>query len=602
MPTDRDIKYINREFGDFRTALVDYARNYFPETYADFSEASPGMMFIEMASYVGDVLSFYQDVQLQETFVQHAKNPENLYTLAYMLGYRPRVTNVAEVQLEVSQRVLATGSLYTPNWLQATRIPANSVVSADVANQPQFITEQTVDFAFSSSADITDVRVNSLDGGNPADYTLTKTVNAYSGEIKSITFDFTEPEKYATVTIDDTNIVRVLDIEDSDGNTWTEVPFLGQDTVFVEEQNTDTDSANVQQVLRLQRVPRRFVTRFTSKGVLQIQFGAGVVGADDSTFLPDPTNLDISKAHSLSDVDTAYDPSNFLFSRTYGLAPSNTTLTVRYVTGYGVGGNAPSNTINIKTSVTPVATDASMVDSVAFTNPEAAAGGKDGDSVVEIRQNALRSFSEQQRIVTQQDFLVRTLSLPSRFGTIAKAFVTRPQAGSSDSVLGSNPLALSLYVLAYDINGKLQVAPPRLKTNLQTYLSEYMMMTDSVNIRDASIINIGIDYEIVLRPGFAANDVLTRCNERLKEYFDIRNLAINDTINLSAVASALDVIEGVQTVKNIRLVNKAGGNYSATGYDVQAATRDNVVYPSYDPCCFEVKFPDRDIRGRVTSY
>ena len=133
MPTDRDIKYINREFGDFRQSLIAYAQNYFPETYADFSEASPGMMFIEMASYVGDVLSFYQDVQLQETFVQHAKNPENLYTLAYMLGYRPRVTNVAEVELEVTQRVLATGSLYTPNWLQATSIAANSVISADVA-------------------------------------------------------------------------------------------------------------------------------------------------------------------------------------------------------------------------------------------------------------------------------------------------------------------------------------------------------------------------------------------------------------------------------------------------------------------------------------
>ena len=601
MAQDRDIKYINREFGDFRESLVNYARNYFPDTYADFSEASPGMMFIEMASYVGDVLSFYQDVQLQETFVQHAKNPENLYTLAYMLGYRPRVTNVSQVELEVTQRVMATGSMYTPNWRQATRIAANSVVSADVNNNPQFITEQVVDFGFSSSFDPTEVRVNSLDGGNPADYILTKRVSAYSGEIKNTAFTFTEPEKYQTVSITDTNIVRVLDITDADGNTWTEVPYLGQDTVFVEEQNTDTDSQNVQNVLRLQRVPRRFVTRFTSQGVLQIQFGAGVIGADDSAFLPDPRNIDVSQAHTLSDVDVAYDPANFLFSRTYGLAPSNTTLTVRYVTAYGVGGNASSNTINIKTGVTPIAVDDTFVDSVAFNNPAAAAGGKDGDSTIEIRQNALRSFSEQQRIVTQQDYLVRTLSLPSRLGTIAKAFVTN-ETNERDTVLGNNPLALSLFVLSYDLDGKLQIAPERLKTNLQTYLSQFMMMTDAVDIRDAAIINIGVDFEIVLRPGFAANDVLTRCVERLTEYFDIRNLAINDTINLSAVASTLDVVEGVQTVKNIRLTNKAGGNYSATAYDVQAATRDNVVYPSYDPCCFEIKFPTQDIRGRVTSF
>lgn len=601
MAQDRDIKYINREFGDFRESLISYAKNYFPDTYADFNAASPGMMFIEMASYVGDVLSFYQDIQLQETFVQHAKNPENLYTLAYMLGYRPRVTNVAEVELEVSQRVLATGSAFTPNWRQATRIAANSIVSADIANNPQFLTEQEVDFGFSSSMDPTEVRVNSLDGGNPADYTLTKRVGAYSGEIKSTTFSFTDPEKYATVSVTDANIVRVLDITDGDGNVWTEVPYLGQDTVFVEEQNTDPDSTNVQNVLRLRRVPRRFVTRFTSQGVLQIQFGAGVVGADDSEFLPDPRNIDVSRAHSISDVDVAYDPSNFLFSRTYGLAPSNTSLTVRYVTAYGVAGNAPSNTLTIKTGVTPIAVDDTMTGTVAFTNPEAAAGGKDGDSVIEIRQNALRSFSEQQRVVTQQDYLVRTLSLPPRLGTIAKAFVTN-ETNESDTVLGNNPLALSLFVLSYDIEGKLIVAPPRLKTNLQTYLSQYMMMTDAVDIRDAAIINIGVDFEIVLRPGFTASDTLTRCVERLTEYFDIRNLAINDTINLSAVASVLDVVDGVQTVKTIRLTNKAGGNYSATGYDVQAATRDNVVYPSYDPCCFEVKFPSQDIRGRVTSF
>lgn len=603
MAESRDIKYINREFDDFKQELIEYAKNYFPDSYNDFSPTSPGMMFIEMASYVGDVLSFYQDTQLQETFLQNAKDPANLYTLAYMMGYRPKVTSAAQAELTVTQRVAATGVDYKPNWNQALRVSQNAIIQADVSGNPTFLTDKVVDFKFSSSYDPTDVRIYSVDGGNPAEFLLTKKVNASTGTINTTTRTFTSAEKFATIEIEDQNIIGVLDITDSDTNTWTEVPFLGQETVYEEVTNTGTNSNLVPNSLRLKKVPRRFVTRFTSQGVLQVQFGSGIAGSNEDTFLPNPLNISEDLIDGdINELNKAYDPSNFLFTSTYGLAPNNTTLTIRYLTGGGVEANAPSNTIKTISGVTSTATDLTFQSTLAFNNEKAATGGKDGDSVEELRQNSLRSFAEQQRTVTLQDYTVRALSLPSRFGSVSKVFATQNQASSrSTSALTSNPLSVDLFVLALNNLGKLITAPTELKENLKTYLSQYIMVADGVNIKDAFVVNIGVNFEIITLPNTVARDVLLQCTERLKSYFNINKWSINQPINLSPIYTVLDQITGVQSVEKIEIVNKAGGNYSEYGYDIAGATKRNIVYPSLDPCIFEVKFPDEDIKGRVTT-
>lgn len=605
MAEERDIKYINREFGDFKSQLIEYAKNYFPDAYNDFSPTSPGMMFIEMASYLGDVLSFYQDTQLQETFLQHAQNPSNLYSLAYMMGYRPRVSTPSEATLTVTQLVDATTSNYTPNWDQAFTILENSVVSSTVGDNLTFLLDNNVDFNFSSSYDTTEVTIASLDPGdnNPAEYRLSKSVKATAGTINTVEKAFTTAEKFATIEIEDTDIIGILDITDSDGNTWYEVPFLGQETIFDSETNTATDNNLTPTVLTLKKVPRRFVTRFTSKGILQVQFGAGLNGTDDSSFLPNPVNIQgIGSKKTLNKLEYSYDPSNFLFTSTYGLAPSDTTLTIRYLTGGGVASNVPANTITISDSINATAVDDSRLDTITFTNSTPAQGGKDADTVEELRENSLRAFSEQQRTVTPQDFTVRALSLPFEYGTIAKVYVTQDYADNTDnSVLDKNPLAVSLYALAYDENKNLINLNSTLRGNLKTYLSQFMTITDAVEIKDAFIVNIGIKFEIVTRPSEVSRDVLLNCTNELKTFFSVDRWNINQPINLADVYTLLDKVKGVQTVKNINVINKAGGNYSSFGYDVQGATKDRVVYPSYDPCIFEVKFPDIDIEGRVTT-
>ena len=599
MAENRDIKYINKDFTDFRTQLIEHAKNYFPDTYNDFSVSSPGMMFIEMASYVGDVLSFYQDTQLQETFLTHAKDPKNLFNLAYSMGYTPKVTGVSEIELTLEQLIGVDGS-YNPDWSTAATIDANATFKSTDVTQTTFFLDKPVDFTYSSSFDETEVTINDLDvSDNPSQYKITKKAKAFSSEIKTESFSISSIEKFKTITITDTNIAGILDITDADGNVWYEVPFLGQDTVYSDSSNTNSDSNLAPYVLTVRKVPRRFVTRFLSNGNLQVQFGAGTLSSDDSEILPDATNVGNATNQGISRLTYAYDPSNFLYSKAYGTAPTSD-LTVRYLKGGGVSANVPANTV---TTVVTIA--GNNTGTVTVNNEKPAEGGRDGDSVDELRENALRSFNEQGRAVTLQDYTVRALALPARYGSISKAFATQDQLVNSNidttSLKDSNPLSVALYVLAYDNNGKLTTASSTMKDNLKTYLSDFIMLTDSVTLKDAFIVNIGVEYEIIMRPNYISRDVLLACNIKLQEYLKTQKRSINQSINLSDIYRELDKVTGVQTVQKVEITNKTGGSYSQYGYDVKGATRDNIVYPSYDPCIFELKYPNVDIKGRITT-
>ena len=390
MAQERDIKYINRGFSDFRSQLIEYSKNYFSDTYNDFSPTSPGMMFIEMASYVGDVLSFYQDTQLQETFLQHAKDPGNLYSLAYMMGYKPKISNASEVELEISLTVAASGSApnIRPDFTEAGSLEQNSTLKASSNSATEFVLQKTVDFNFSSSFDPTIVSITGLDGNNdPTEFTLTKKAKAFSSKVITKTYSIDTVEKFKTITIEDENIIGILSVVDENDNTYYEVPFLGQDTVFTEATNGSNDSNIVPNSLSLLKVPRRFVSRFNSNGNLQIQFGAGITGDDDSEITPNPLNVGMGTAQGISKIDIAYDPSNFLFTQAYGLAPpAGTTLTVKYLKGGGISANVPSGTVtNFISAQTTPDTDG-FRNRLSATNPQPAAGGKDGDTVEELRQ------------------------------------------------------------------------------------------------------------------------------------------------------------------------------------------------------------------------
>lgn len=614
MALTRDIKYINRDFDDFRTRLIEFSKTYFPNTYNDFSPSSPGMMFMEMSAYVGDVLSFYLDNQIQETFIQYARQTNNLYELAYLLGYKPKVTTAATVQLDFYQQVPAIAG--SPDYNYALQIGQNAVIQSTANPGVTFLTQDTLDFSVSSSQSPTEVSIYQISSGVPQSFLLKKSIPAISATINTTTFSFGTPEQFPTVTIEAGDIIGILDIVDSDGNIWYEVSHLGQDLIYDSIKNTNTNNpnfstnSNVPFLLQTKQVQRRFATRFLNATTLQLQFGAGTTSDTDEEITPNPNNVGLGLPFQQDKLTTAFSPTNFIFTNTYGIAPSNTTLTVRYLTGGGVASNvsqgvlttiSSANVSFVNGTLPSNATAQTTFNSLAVNNPAAASGGQDGDSIEEIRQNTLSTFQNQLRTVTADDYTLRVLSLPPQYGTVAKAYTEAQKAENIN--FGDNPATLDLYVLSYDSNKNLTQASTQLKNNLRTYLSQYRMINDSVNIKDAFVINIGVEFEIITYPNFNSSEVLAACIQEVQNYFNIDDWQINEPILLKDLYIALDQIAGVQTVKNIRVTNKTGESlgYSNYSYDVAGATIDNVVYPSIDPMIFEVKYPNTDIKGRVVS-
>ena len=625
MANTKTVQYLNRDFDSLKAQLVNFAKIYYPNTYNDFSEASPGMMLIEMASYVGDVLSFYTDNQIQENFLQFAKQRKNLLALAYNFGYQPKVTSAASVEVSVFQVVPSTiiSSQYVPDFGYALILEEGTQLQTNGNGNVAFYIDEKIDFSNSGSSPI-ETSVYSYDiNGNPLFYLLQKTAKATAGTLTTTTFTFGNPERFPTVTITDNNVISIVGVTDEDNNKWYEVPYLAQDTIFEAVENTATNDPNLIQyndstpyLLKLKKVPRRFVSRFKTNNTLELQFGPGVSSGADEEIVPNPDNIGLGLPYGVDKMMTAWDPSNFLYTQTYGLAPSNTTLTVTYLKGGGATSNIPSNTLTNRIGGTnsfagsglDPTMQTTVLNSLAFTNDNAAVGGGDGDTNEEIRQNSLAMYPTQLRTITNDDYIIRTLSLPSKYGLISKAFVTQDMGISvnypTDLLATQNPNAISIYILSKNSTGNLIVSSPALKQNVKTFLSEYRMLTDGVNIKDAFIINIGVDFDVVVRPNYNGKLVINNCLTILQSYFNIDKWQINQPILIADIYSTLDQVEGVQTVQKVNIVNKAGTNsgYSQYAYDIKGATINNILYPSLDPSIFEVKNLTTDLQGRVVTF
>jgi len=624
METKKDITYLGKDFSQFRTNLIDFTKQYFPNTYTDFDASSPGMLFIEMASYVGDVLSFYADTNLKESLLDQATERGNVFDLARALGYNARASVPAYVKLDMYHIVpaIGSGSNVQPDFNYALTIKPGMRVKSETSNA-SFRTLDTVDFRFSSSLNPTDVTIYEVDDTTkqPLYYLLKKSANAISGTVKTAQFSFGSPLPYDKVVLPDTNIIEILSIKESDGDNWYHVPYLAQDTVFEEIPNlieNDPDLVNYRSsapsLLKLRKTSKRFITKLRSDDKTEIQFGAGISSNNDEEIIPNADNVGNGLSGFRKEIDLDIDPANFLYTRTYGQAPSNTTLTVTYTVGNGISDNVVSNNLR-KIDFVEYSENVNAVlntgivnlvkSSLAVNNETPAVGAKTSDTIQEIKNNAMANFATQNRLVTREDYIVRAYSMPARFGSVAKAYIVPDDQISQKSMERiANPLAMNMYVLGYNSNKQLTALNDAIKTNLKTYLDYYRILTDAINIKDAYIINFGIDFEVSVLSNYNSNEVLLKCIDTLKRMFDIDKWQINQPIILSDISNTLGNVKGVQSVKGVQLLNLYDSDFGYSGnvYDFAPATKNGIIYPSLDPSIFEIKFPDQDIRGRVINY
>ncbi len=627
-PNVKQINYVAKTFTDFRQNLIDFAKGYFPNTYSDFNEASPGMMFIEMAAYVGDIMSFYIDNQFKENLLAFSEQQDNVITIAQFLGYKPKLTSPATTTAtlyQIAPAKLVSGE-YVPDPKYLIKVGRGSTFRTSGTTATTFRLVQDVDFS-----DITDenYRVNTFAGGNPSTFVVNKPAQLVAAEEKVATFSFGEPQQFRSVQLAEDNVIGIESITDSDGNTWYEVDYLAQDVIMDELDvvSNDESGALPSAKLRLRKVPRRFVTRINRNSRVELVFGSGTSNAADVNVTLDSRQVANSQYGNVIESalgNAAINNVNFLNSNAYGISPFNTTLTVRYLIGGGVTSNTPSNTINEVTQIiarndtspynqAELTQFSAALQSIVINNDEPATGGGEGESLEEIRQNALAFFNAQNRVVTVEDYAVRSYAMPARYGRIAKTFAVRDEqinrilAASSGQTYVENPVkanTINLYTLGYDTNGNLTTLNTITKENLARYLEQFRMLTDDINILDAFIINIGVRFNISVLRQYNADSVLARSIDTVREFFSLDKWSINQPIILADLSYAISLIEGVQTVRDITIFNKYlskdGAGYQNYRYDIPESTINGVIYPSLDPSIFEVKYPTTDIIGTVT--
>lgn len=659
----KSISYIGKDFATLKQNLIEFTKTYFPNTYSDFNESSPGMVFIEQAAAIGDMLSFYQDVQLKESMLSYASERKNVIALAQSMGYKPKVTTPSVTTLNVYQTVPFSGSGISnaPDESYYLKIKDGMEIESSTNSSIIFRTIDSVDFSNPTDRQIDIFERNS--SGEPTKYLITKKVKAISATEKTTSIIFDTDTNYPSKTLTDTNIISITSVSEDDGTKWYEVPYLAQESIFVEQANTlnntgelSNESSNVPYILEVQKVPRRFSVKVNSDNTMDLQFGSGDVRLDDSQLLPNPKNVGLGLANSVNRLNEGIDPSNFLKTNTFGIVPINKTLVVKYLVGGGIESNINTEDLTTIKKIQFEEDLLAVVDlglynetksSVAVENIEPAVGGRGAESIEEVRQNALAMFGSQNRAVTRQDYIVRALSIPERYGSVAKVYVSPDgeiDNNSPASILASpqnisefvnlvqglqsattqqiqtelvkyltqkktsigetnNPFAINMYVLAYNENKKLTLLNNAVKQNLKTYLGEYRMLTDAVNIIDGFIINIGIDFEVVVYSNYNKREVLANCLTELQDHFDIDNWTFNKPINISELELTLANVDGVMSVPSVKIFNICRSdnneNYSPNRYNIDEATKGKIVYPSLDPSIFEVKYPNKDIKGRA---
>jgi hypothetical protein len=653
----KQVNYLNKNFNNFKSDLVEYAKAYFPNSYADFNEASPGMMFIEMASYVGDVLSFYVDEQFRESLLAYAEEKKTIYDIAQSYGYKPTIATPSTTKLDFFQTVPATGTGdgAKPNYDYAYTINAGSLVESSQYSKT-FRTLDQINFAFSSSLDPTTIEIYDINDSSPTKFLLKKSVRAVSGTITTEQFAFSTAKAYDRISLSNKGVLEVISVIDSNGNKWHEVESLAQDLIFESIANTATNDPNLAgyndttpYLLKQTRTNNRFKTRITIEGKTQLQFGSGTSNSTDEEIIPNPSQVGSSFTNTnyLNNA-AALDPSNFLNTSVYGTAPSNTTLTIQYSYGGGVEANVPAGSITslsgVDKTVAASGLDAGLLGeteaSLAVTNSIPATGGRGEETLIEIKENTKQYFQAQNRAVSKEDYITRIYNLPAKYGNIQKVYITQDdqlevgQGIIQDGIIDmptleklggevsiadlvgeagrvKNPMALNFYVLGYDHNKKLTQVNEATKRNIKSYLGPYRILTDAINIKDAYVINLGVRFSLYVKKGHNKNEILLKCIQKVKDYFDIDRWQVNQPIILQDIAYQISLVEGVNNVvppiddnpdkDTIVITNKfkKENGYSGNIYNVKAATSKDILYPSLDPSIFEVRFPNIDIVGKV---
>ena len=591
------ISYTSREFSTIKTDLVSYAKRYYPDTVADFSEASFASMMVDMVAYVGDVLSFYVDYQTNESFLDTAIEYDNIFRLARQMGFKPSrsFSSTGEVTLYIIIPSLTSTGQTGPDMSYAPLLKNGSkFISSD-----GIIFTLTEDVDFSEPSNEIVVASTNPSTGNPTSYAVKAFGKLVSGEFRLEFISAGPYVRYPRYVLADTNVVEVVSVIDSQGNRYYEVDHLAQDIIYEAVKNSRSDKSSAPYVIKPRPVPRRFTVEMVGRNTF-LQFGHGSSKNLTTEKISDPSKV-ILQQHAKDYVtDKTFDPTNLIETDKLGVAPSDTTLTVVYrantANNVNIGADSLSETSDLQFSFKNISSldntqVSSVISSLQFENENPITGDTTVPDVEEIRNRALGFYSAQNRAVTKRDYISLIYNMPPKFGSIKRANMAQDT--------NSFKRNLNLYVVSENKNGNLIQTPPTIKNNLKTWLSRYKMINDTIDILDAKIVNIFIEYEAMIDREENKFGALDSINAELTNFF-FNKYDIGEPFMYSDVYGVLKDIPFVLDVKNIEVGIQTGPAYSTSFFDIQKNTSADgrmIVIP--EDHIFEIKFPSSDIRGSI---
>ena len=627
IPTN--VNYTSKDFSTIKADLIEYTKSYFPDTYKDFNETSPGMMLIELSSYVGDVLSYYIDYNYKENLLSTATEKRNVRRLSEFLGYKAPNKTPSVVKLKVTTTIDANTD-GTPNYGQApSSIDSGLQIASNVDAQTIFETTGEIDFTSSGSGD-DPISAPILDDNGEADsYTLTRYIRAVSGQTKTKSFTITSPTKFLELDLGVDNVIEIVNCQDSSGQKWHEVDYLAQEKVLKQTHYSDDttrdsayDQGDATSIISSVPIPyvaeyiktnKKFISNFDEDTqTYKLQFGNGLFRFSNSGSNVDPVEQAgvTINGTNLSDIPSAIG-STIGNNLNLGETPANTILTFTYRAGGGA-------TSNVQVGELTTINNPPAGVTISVTNDEPSVGGTDGQTVDEIRNNASAFFATQLRCVTKEDYTARIQSIPTKFGSIAKTYVNRLDGGT-----------LLVSTLSYNQNRQLVQTPELILQNVATYLNQFRMINDQLDfgfnlnntLFSGYVINFGVRFIVNQDRRSNATAVKLNVIQVIKDFFKVEKMQFRQSININDLQYNILGLDGVIGIKKLLLFQDgndeyASGrkmyNYTADGgavtnsentygfqYDFTEALEDGIYRPSVTPAIFELKNPNRDIYGKV---
>jgi hypothetical protein len=592
------IDYTSRDFESIKNDLITHVKRYYPSIYQDFNEASFGSIMIDTVAYVGDILSFYMDYNVNESFLDSSIEINNIIKLARQMGYRFKGTPSSSGTVTLYIVVPAASNGVQPDLDYAPILKKGAVFSSG-GEGASFTLNEDVDFSLASN----EVVVATVDDttGVPTEYAIKTSGQVISGEIKRKSIEVGEFERFRKVLMPDQNISEIVTVSDSNGNEYYEVDYLTQDTIYIPVINKGSDSASVPMIMKPRKVPRRFVFEQLSNQ-FYLQFGYGSETNLTNEVISDPSKVVMQVNGKDYVVDESFDPTNLIETDKMGVAPTNTTLTIEYrknsVNSSNVSSRALSQVSDTNFSFTNIGSLSTqkvnnVVNSLEFENEDPIVGSVSQPTTQEIKYRAYGAYSSQNRAVTAEDYKSVVYAMPSKFGAIKRCNIVQDE----DSFKRN----LNLYIISENSDGNFTSSTDTLKTNLKNYLSNYKMINDTIDILDAKVVNLQINIDIIANESVNRFDALQKGIDAIK--FDLLSSKydIGEPFRVSDVFRTLKNVDGILDVVSVEVKRKTGSLYSSFSYDVEGNTSpDGRLILSRDDTVFEVKYPDADIVGTVS--